>query len=55
MIQTKSHDYAWNKGWIKFEAPNAQTKPVDSLRNESLRYRLKYQGEIMNYELRILN
>ena len=23
MIQTKSRDYAWNKGWIEFEAPNA--------------------------------
>ena len=22
MIETKSHDYAWNKGWIEFEAPN---------------------------------
>ena len=24
MIRTKSRDYAWNKGWIEFEAPNAQ-------------------------------
>ncbi|HUZ45954.1 MAG TPA: hypothetical protein VMW54_04895 [Terriglobia bacterium] len=23
MSETKSHDYAWNKGWIEFEAPNA--------------------------------
>ncbi len=24
MIRTRSRDYAWNKGWIEFEAPNAQ-------------------------------
>ena len=24
MIETKSRDYAWNEGWIEFEAPNAQ-------------------------------
>jgi len=24
VIRTKSRDYAWNKGWIEFEAPNAQ-------------------------------
>ncbi len=23
MEETKSHDHAWSKGWIEFEAPNA--------------------------------
>ena len=24
MIETKSHDYAFNKSWIEFKAPNEQ-------------------------------
>ncbi len=44
MRETKSHDYAWSKSWIEFEAPNAQG--VYSLRDKEGRVIYVGKGNI---------